>query len=294
MKFLLATIFFGAQAKIALATSNEYQDLTKEDSLIVAEDQKIQDISVVDKATVHEKTNDIDIEFTETVERIKTNEETEEYMHTEAYEYTYALGGIKLKYKTRFEEDGIVISPVIISQESKDVQVNEDEEGLALTAPEEILAHYEEIKENNEVTPAVGSKTDVGGNDHLKIVTSPTPDETNDEFGCSVCSDENACAKVVDAKTGAKCQWHTDTTTGVEACLPEKVEIVNTGEVGGVEYKHKLTFEGNTITWNMITPREELFAQMSDNHGIANVVDEKKDVKEIPKFSPNLRGAMIQ
>ena len=55
MKFLLATIFFGAQAKIALSTSNEYQELTKEDSLIVAEDQKIQDISVVEKATVHEK-----------------------------------------------------------------------------------------------------------------------------------------------------------------------------------------------------------------------------------------------
>merc|ERR1712232_1276428 len=128
----------------------------------------------------------------------------------------------------------------------------------------------------------------VGGNDNFKIETSPTPDETNEDkviniqqevggveykwkvvtgdnemeitplftpediraqLGCSVYSHEDACAKAVDAKSGAICQWRTDTTTGVEACLTEKVEFINTVEIGGVELSLKLLLKVMSYRW---------------------------------------------
>merc|ERR1712151_25095 len=263
------------------------------------------------------------------------------------------------KYETSFEEDGIVISPAIISEETEDIQVNKNEDGLAqvdayeesievggitynfwnefqedrivttvLTTPDMAQAQYEEGKVNEHVASAVDlsgedhkSKIEVGGNDYVKIESPPTPDETSEDkvveeqisiievggveykwkivtdgnemeilplftpediraqLGCSAYSRENACVKAVDAKSGAKCQWHTDTATGVETCLTEKAEFINTVEIGGVEYKYTLYL-----------PQEEMFSQISDEHGIVDIAG----VKEIPEFSPGLRGAMVQ
>merc|ERR1712232_253268 len=228
-----------------------------------------------------------------------------------------------------FKEDVIILSPMIVSEES---EVSED---IQATTPEMAQAQYEEMKVDH-VASGVDlsgeeqkSKIEVGGNDNFKIETSPTPDETNEDkvitiqqevggveykwkvvtddnemeiiplftqediraqLGCSVYSHEDACAKAVDAKSGAMCQWRTDTTTGVEACLTEKVEFINTVEIGGVEFKFKVTVEGNELLLDMIAPQEELFSKISDEHGIADIAG----VKEIPKLSPGLRGAMDQ
>lgn len=357
MKFLAATILFvGLQATVLLAASNEYQDLAKEDSLVVAEDIKVQtqDISIVDKKIFDEKTNDYELK--ETVKEIKTNDESEEDMHTKVYEYTIQLGGMTYKNEIIFEEDRIVFSPVMISEDvlaqyEKSIElggitvkyrteIKENHINFStLTTPEDIKAQYEEIK-INEVTPVVDlsgkeqkSQTDVGGTDHLEIEGRPKSDETYDEdkgveeqiyttdvggakykwkivteeddiellplftpeiiraqLGCSVYSYENACAKGIDENSGGKCQWRLDTAAGVESCLPEKVETILTDEIGGIEYKYKVTFEGNTVKLDVVTPTKKALTQISEKYDIA---DENDGVK-IPEFSPSLRGAKVQ
>merc|ERR1712151_236431 len=223
--------------------------------------------------------------------------------------------GTTIKSEAIFKEDVIILSPMIVSE---DIQAHENEEEMKV----DHVASGADLSGEEQK-----SKIEVSGNDNFKIETSPTPNETNEDkviniqqevggveykwkvvmddnemeitplfttediraqLGCSVYSHEDACAKAVDAKSGATCQWRTDTTTGVEACLTEKVEFINTVEIGGVEFKFKVTIEGNELLLDMIAPQEELFSKISDEHGIADIAG----VKEIPKLSHGLRGAM--